>query len=90
MNRLFQTGEEAWHLPRHAHLVVYERADRGLLTIYDCGAAQKPPSAQLLGSLERVDARAEITENPTGRVVSMREPSTLVATDPDRYRIDSR
>lgn len=87
MNRLFQTDDRRWHLPRHAHIVVYERSEGGLLTIYDCGAAQKPPSAQLLGTLVDVEPRAEITENPTGRVVRMREESTLVAVDDDRYRI---
>ncbi|WP_290818704.1 hypothetical protein [Halovivax sp.] len=87
MNHLRRTGENRWRLPRHAHLVVYERDPRGLLTIYDCGAAQKPPSAQLLGDLVSVDARAEVAPNPTGRVVTLREPSTLEEVEPDRYRI---
>jgi hypothetical protein len=87
VNTLFQTGDDRWHLPRHAHIVVYERDEGGLLTIYDCGAAQKPPSAQLLGTLVAVEPRAEITANPTGRVVRMREESTLVAEADDRYRI---
>ena len=39
---------------------------------------------------DRIDADAEIRKNPTGRVVSMREPSTLLANDDDRYRIVPR
>lgn len=81
-------GENRWHLPTHAHVVVYERDDGGgLLTIYDCGAAQKPPSAQLLGTLDRVEAEAEIDRTPTGRIVKMREESALERRADDRYRI---
>lgn len=88
MNRLEPTeSADRWRLPQHAHLVVYEREPRGLLTIYDCGAAQKPPSAQLLGDLESVDARAAVESNPTGRVVRMRERSVLERVGEDRYRI---
>lgn len=87
MNHLFQTDENQWRLPPHAHLVVYERESRGLLTIYDCGAAQKPPSAQLLGNLESVRARAETQPNPTGRVVKLREAAILEQVGEDRYRI---
>ena len=112
MNHLEPVAENRWSLPRHAHLVIYEREgdggdgdgnsgdgdgnsgddgdQRGLLTIYDCGAAQKPPSAQLLGTLESVDARAEINRNPTGRVVRMREPSILERRPGDRFRIVRR
>lgn len=89
MNHLFQTDTQQWHLPNHAHIVVYDReeSDRGLLTIYDCGAAQKPPRAQLLGNLEDVDARAEIDSSPTGRVVKLREEATLEEYAPDQFRI---
>jgi hypothetical protein len=66
-----------FHLPRHAHVVVYDRRERELLTIYDCGAAQKPPSAQLLGNLVRVDADHEVRRSPTGYAVRMREESVL-------------
>lgn len=98
MNHLEPVAENRWNLQRHAHLVIYEREgtngdggdQRGLLTIYDCGAAQKPPSAQLLGTLESVDARAEINRNPTGRVVRMREPSILERRPGDRFRIVRR
>lgn len=91
MNHLEPAGEHRFHLPKHAHIVVYERdGERGLLTVYDCGAAQKPPSAQLLGTLETVDARAEIDATPTGRVVSMRDRSILEEVTTDRYRILSR
>ena len=92
MNHLVPSGTNRWHLPNHAHLVVYERGgdERGLLTTYDCGAAQKPPSAQLLGTLESVDVRAEIDRTPTGRVVSLREPAVLEEIRDDQFRIQSR
>ncbi|MFC6953939.1 hypothetical protein [Halorubellus litoreus] len=61
-----------------------------LVTIYDCGAAQKPPSAQLLGELGSVRAACETTENPTGYVVSMREPSVLVDQGEGHYVVRSR
>ena len=64
-----------------------DSSERGLLTIYDCGAAQKPPSAQLLGTLESVEVRAEIDRNPTGRVVSLREPSVLERHGNDQFRV---
>lgn len=82
-------ADRRWRLPNHAHVVVYEReaSDRGLLTIYDCGAAQKPPKAQLLGTLESVDAPADVEPNPTGRVVTLREEAVLEESAPDRYRI---
>ncbi|WP_435359105.1 hypothetical protein [Haloarchaeobius sp. DFWS5] len=71
--------DDEWRLPQHAHIVVYERdGGRGLVTIYDCGAAQKPPSAQLLGDLGSVRADHTVQTNPTGYVVRMREPSVLV------------
>ena len=78
MNNLPRLDEgEAWRLPRHAHVVVYDRRERELLTIYDCGAAQKPPSAQLLGNLVRVRADHETRRSPTGYTVSLREPAVL-------------
>lgn len=61
-----------------------------LVTIYDCGAAQKPPSAQLLGQLGSVRAACETTRNPTGYVVSMREPSVLVAEGDGQYVVRKR
>jgi hypothetical protein len=125
---------ERYLLPKHAHIVVYEREaqpeddagendesddagendesddagendgsddagendesdDTGasqLVTIYDCGAAQKPPSAQLLGQLGSVRAACETTRNPTGYVVSMREPSVLVDEDDGQYVVRPR
>ncbi|ELY50855.1 hypothetical protein [Natronococcus jeotgali] len=88
MNHLVPSGDDAWHLPNHAHLVVYEPADgRGLLTIYDCGATPGPPKAQLLGTLETVAADAATEPTPTGRVVSLREAATLERIGEDRYRI---
>lgn len=109
-------ASEAYLLPKHAHIVVYERevaatdathartgaptsetdgeathrAGRQLVTIYDCGAAQKPPSAQLLGTLGSVRARCETTQNPTGYVVSMREPAVLVDEGDGHYVVRPR
>ncbi|ADD06195.1 uncharacterized protein Nmag_2636 [Natrialba magadii ATCC 43099] len=60
---------------------------RGLLTIYDCGAAQQPPSAQLLGTLESVDASAVVEPQPTGRIVKLREEAVLERQPADRYQI---
>lgn len=88
MNKLAQVGEGRWHLPQHAHIIVYE-ADRGdeLLTIYDCGAAQKPPSAQVIGNLVRVRAEHELDRTVTGYIVKMRERSVLVEQDADHFVI---
>lgn len=88
MNHLRVAADETWHLPRHAHVVVFDAGDdRQLLTIYDCGAAQKPPAAQLRGHLVRVQAEHAIEETPTGYVVKLREPARLVrqSQDPDHY-----
>ena len=89
MNHLVPIDDDRWHLPNHAHVVVYDReeSERGLLTIYDCGAAQKPPSATLLGTLESVEADAETEPQPTGEIVSLRTEAVLEETSPDRYRI---
>ncbi|MHB9286446.1 hypothetical protein ACKVMT_05340 [Halobacteriales archaeon Cl-PHB] len=57
MNHLAVASADAWHLPQHAHVIVYEPSDGGdFITSYDCGSAQKPPSAQLIGDLVLVDA----------------------------------
>ncbi|WP_267624810.1 hypothetical protein [Halobium salinum] len=58
------------------------------MTIYDCAAAQKPPSAQIRGNLVRVSARHESTRTPTGYLVDLREPALLVRQDPDHWRVD--
>lgn len=91
MNKLADAGEDRWHLPQHAHLVVYE-AEEGdeLLTIYDCGAAQKPPSARILGNLVRVRPDHELENTPTGYVVRMREESVLEKQDDDHWIIVER
>jgi predicted RNA-binding protein with PIN domain len=81
---------ECWHLPQHAHVVVYDSDDRELLTIYDCGAAQKPPSAQLLGNLVTVHVDHELTQMPTGYTVSLRERAALEQQDDDHYVIRER
>jgi hypothetical protein len=84
---------EAWDLPQHAHVIVYETDDGNeLLTIYDCGAAQKPPSAQVVGNLGKVRAPHELERTPTGYVVRMRGPAVLVRQeeDPDHYVIEER
>lgn len=77
MNHLPPVGEDRYRLPQHAHVVVYDRRERELVTIYDCGAAQKPPSAQLLGNLVRVKVDAETRQTPTGYTVSLRERAVL-------------
>lgn len=84
--QLPSAGDDRWRLPRHARLVVYE-ADAGdeLVTVYDCGVAQKPPSAQFIGHLVRVRADHELEPGPTGDAVSMREPAELVAQGEDHY-----
>lgn len=89
MNHLPRTADDEWTLPDHAHIVVYEPddRDRGLLTIYDCGYAQKPPRAKLLGNLADVEAAADVQSTPTGRTVTLREGATLVADGPDRFSI---
>jgi len=90
VNHLVPAGEGRWRLPRHAQIVVYDRRERDLLTVYDCAAAQNPPSAQLLGSLARVDAVAEVERTPTGYVVKLREPAVLECQGTDQFRIASR
>lgn len=88
MNMLAAVGDGQWRLPAHAHVIVHETEDDNeFLTIYDCGAAQKPPSAQVIGNLVRVDARHETVYQPTGYIVKMREPSMLVEQDADHYVI---
>lgn len=92
MNHLPPIEEGRWRLDYHARLVVYERGGpdgRGLLTIYDCGAAQKPPAAQLLGRLDAVEVPADVESTPTGRTVTLRDGGVLERRSPDRdvYRI---
>jgi hypothetical protein len=86
VNKLPVAGEDAWQLPRHAHIIVYETDDGNeFLTVYDCGAAQKPPSAQVIGNLVRVDAEHETERQPTGYIVRMREESRLERLDADHW-----
>lgn len=90
MNKLPVADDEAWHLPRHAHVVVFDAGDdHHLLTIYDCGAAQKPPTAQVRGHLVRVQAEHVMEDSPTGYVVKLRKESQLVrqSREPDHYVI---
>ncbi|MFW5934915.1 MAG: hypothetical protein ACOCQL_03590 [Halolamina sp.] len=91
MRALHETEPGRWRLDRHARLVVYE-ADAGdeLVTVYDCGAAQKPPSAQFIGNLVRVRPRHEIEQTPTGYVVTLRDGGTLVEQGEDHYVIAER
>lgn len=88
MNKLVSIDEDAWVLPSHAHVIVHETADGGeFITIYDCGAVQRPPSAQLIGNLVRIDAEHELRTQPTGYIVSLREPSRLIRQDADHWLI---
>lgn len=78
MNNLAVADDGSYRLPGHAHIVVYERSEgEHLLTIYDCGAAQKPPSAQMIGHLVRIDADHELVDQPNGYIVKLREQATL-------------
>ena len=87
VNHLSRVGDDRWQLPQHAHIVVHERDGDGLLTIYDCGAAQKPPSAQLLGRLVNVDAAHRRHQRPNGYTLSMRESATLERQPEKRWVI---
>ncbi|WP_134670361.1 hypothetical protein [Halorussus marinus] len=87
MNTLVPVGEDGWRLPRHAYIVVYDERETDLLTIYDCGAAQKPPSARLLGNLVGVRADHEIERTVTGYVVRMGEPAVLERRDDDHWLV---
>lgn len=79
MNKLVPAGDGRWRLAPHAHVIVYEAEDGGeLLTVYDCGAAQSPPRAQVIGHLVRVDADYEQEHQPTGYIVKLREEAELV------------
>ncbi|KPN31269.1 hypothetical protein SY89_02012 [Halolamina pelagica] len=91
MRALPETGPGRWRLDRHARLVVYE-ADAGdeLVTVYDCGAAQKPPAAQFIGNLVRVRPPHEIEHTPTGYAVTLRDGGTLVEQGEDHYVIAER
>jgi hypothetical protein len=92
VNKLPRAGgedEDAWILDTHAHVVVYEALDGGeLLTIYDCGAAQAPPSAQIVGHLVRTTADHETQQQPTGHIVKLREGGVLRHQDDDHYVIE--
>jgi hypothetical protein len=82
VNRLPTVGRNAWQLAPHAHLIIHETADGNeFITIYDCGASQKPPSAQLIGNLVRVRTEHESLAQPTGYIVKLRELSVLVRED---------
>lgn len=90
MNHLAQVDGDRFLLPRHAHIIVYDGNDRELITVYDCGAAQKPPSAQLLGTLGRITARHGITRTHTGYVVRLEQPAILEHQGEDDFRIIPR
>lgn len=91
MNHLAGLGEDEWQLPPHAHVIVHEASDGGeLVTIYDCGAAQKPPSAQIIGNLVRVDADHKLRSQPTGYIAKLREPAKLERQDEDHWVIRAR
>lgn len=86
MNHLPVADEDQWHLPRHAHIIVHDTRDgTEFLTIYDYGAAQKPPSAQLIGNLVHVDAKHEIVQQPMGYIAKLREPALLEAQGENHF-----
>lgn len=88
MNKLASVGDDRWHLPQHAHVIVHEASDDAeFITIYDCGAAQKPPSARVLGNLVRIKADHELERTVTGYVVRMREEAVLEKQDEDHWII---
>jgi hypothetical protein len=90
-SKLPTAGEERWRLARHARLIVYEaEAGDELITIYDCGAAQKPPSAQFIGNLVRVRADHEFERTQTGYVVTLEAGGTLVQQGDDHYVVEPR
>lgn len=89
--KLPSDGESRWRLARHARIIVYEaEAGDELLTVYDCGAAQKPPAAQFIGHLVRVRAPHELEHSPTGYVVTLKKGGTLVEQGEDHYVIEER
>jgi hypothetical protein len=89
VNKLPQVDADAWQLAPHAHVIVYEAKDGGeLLTIYDCGAAQAPPRAQIVGHLVRTKADHELERQPTGHVVKLREDAVLREQGDDHYVIE--
>ncbi|WP_313695108.1 hypothetical protein [Halorarum halobium] len=89
--KLPSAGDGRWRLAPHARLIVYEADDgKELLTVYDCAAAQKPPSAQLIGNLVRVTAEHELERSPTGYLVTLREDADLVAQGESHYVVEPR
>ena len=90
MNHLAVADEDEWHLPQHAHIIVHEAEADELITIYDCGAAQKPPSAQLTGNLVRVDADHEILHQPNGYIVKLRQASRLERQSENHWVVRGR
>ncbi|MEF8799419.1 MAG: hypothetical protein V5A38_08255 [Halolamina sp.] len=89
--KLPKAGDERWRLASHARIIVYE-ADAGdeLITIYDCGVAQKPPIAQFIGNLVRVRPPHELERTQTGYVVTLEAGGTLVEQGEDHYVIEER
>lgn len=88
MNKLASAGDGRWKLAPHAYIIVYEApAGDELITIYDCGAAQKPPSAQFIGHLVRVDAECDVQQTQTGYIVRMFESARLEEQDDDHWVI---
>jgi hypothetical protein len=91
MRALPETGDGRWRLDLHAKLVVYDaEAGDQLVTVYDCGAAQKPPSAQFIGNLVRVRAPHGIERTPTGYTVTLQAGGTLVEQGDGHYVIEKR
>ncbi len=86
-----KADEDGWRLARHARVIVYEaEAGDELITVYDCGAAQKPPAAQFIGHLVRVRAPHTHERTQTGYVVTLEAGGTLIEQGADHYVIEKR
>jgi hypothetical protein len=90
MNHLAVADDGEWHLPQHAHMIVHEADEDELITIYDCGAAQRPPTAQFTGHLVRVDADHELLHQPNGYIVKLRGAARLERQADDRWVVRGR
>lgn len=77
MNHLPTAGQQAWKPPGTLTWSCTNATGATDWSVYDCGAAQKPPSAQLVGTLGRVDADHRRRPPATGYALTLREPARL-------------